>query len=50
MKRCINCDCFFSCEKANEEKEQCEDFIKAERKTTKLESKKGIIFEFKEIK
>lgn len=50
MSKCINCDYFFSCEKASEEVEECQDFIKANRKTMKLESKKGLIFEFKEIK
>ena len=48
--RCINCDYFFSCEKASEEIRECEYFVKADRKTTKLESKKGLVFEFKEIK
>lgn len=40
MDKCINCDYFFSCEKASEEIEECKNFIKAERRTTKLESKK----------
>ena len=50
MSKCINCDYFFSCEKASEEIEECKYFIKAKRKTTKLESKKGKVFEFKEIR
>ena len=50
MNKCINCDYFFSCERASEEIEECEYFVKAERKTMKLESKKGLVFEFKEIK
>lgn len=40
MDKCINCDYFFSCEKASEEIEECEYFVKAERKMMKLESKK----------
>ena len=40
MNKCINCDYFFSCEKASEKIKECEYFVKAERKTTKLESKK----------
>ncbi len=40
MKKCINCDYFFGCEKASEEINECEYFIKTERKTMKLESKK----------
>ena len=40
MKICINCDYFFSCDKQDENKKDCEYFVKAKRKTIKLESKK----------
>lgn len=40
MDKCINCDYLFSCEKASEEIEECEDFVKAKRIIKKLESKK----------
>ena len=50
MGKCINCDYFFSCEKASEEIRECEYFKKADRKMMKLESKKNEVFEFKEVK
>jgi hypothetical protein len=40
MSKCINCDYLFSCERASEEIEECEDYIKTQRKIMKLESKK----------
>lgn len=40
MDKCINCDYFFSCEKASEEIKECKYFAKAKRTIMKLESKK----------
>lgn len=49
MIRCIDCDYLFSCDKADENKKECEYFVKEERTITHLESKEGNKFNFKKI-